>query len=59
MEDELQKMHDDGSEETRLKFDQHSNAEVTLEEESELLQDNGAADQSSEQEEKHLFTYEV
>jgi hypothetical protein len=60
VEDELRKIHgEDGLEEPGLKFDQHSNAEVTLEEENELVQDNGAADQISEHEEENLFTYEV
>jgi hypothetical protein len=60
VEDELRKIHgEDGLEEPGLKFDQHSNAEVTPEEESELVRDNEAADQISEHEEENLFTYEV
>jgi hypothetical protein len=60
MEDELRNIHgEDGLEERDLKFDRDLTAEVNFEGESDLVQEAGAADQMSGQEEENSFTYEV
>jgi hypothetical protein len=61
VEDELRKIHgeEDSLEEPGLKYDQDSSAEVTLEEERELVQVTEVADQITGHEEENLFTYEV
>lgn len=60
LEDELQNIHgEDGLEAHDLKFDQDLSAEVNFEEDSDLVQDTGAADQMSGQEDENSFTYEV
>ena len=60
LEDELRNIRgEDGLEERDLKFDQDLSAEVNFEEDSDLVQETGAADQMSGQEEENSFTYEV
>jgi hypothetical protein len=60
MEDELRNIQgEDGLEECDLKFDQDLSAEASSEEESDLVQEAGAAHQMSGQEEENSFTYEV
>lgn len=59
MEDELRNIHgEDGIEERDLKFDRDLSAEVNFEGDSDLVQETGAADQMSGQEE-NSFTYDV
>ena len=59
MEDELRNIHgEDGLEECDLKFDQDLSADVSSEEESDMVQETEAADQMSGQEE-NSFTYKV
>jgi len=56
----MQHIHsEDGLEERNLKFDHDLSAEVNSEGDSDLVQDTGAADQMSGQEEENSFTYEV